>query len=329
MKENKNYTILEILQSFDRKYDGPIFDSHTHIRQKEDVTEMVKYAEKYNVRKMVGIMWEDKIKEIKGAFPDTFVFARFINLQQIFEKGNTKTILKEVEEDYEKGFAIAKVWFAPRWKDYVKNKWDFQFDVQNFSLNEPILEPVFSLLEDLGSILLLHVSDPDILYKTNYQPESYYGSKSEHLLILEKLLENYPKLRIIGAHMGGQPEHLDNLGKWLDKYPNLYVDTASAKWMIRSFSPEIEKARKFFIKYSERILFGTDIIAGRKDREPIPEYYIDRYLSYQALFETSIRGQPLPIPDPDNDNNTKIDGLSLPKEVLEKIYWKNPIELFQ
>ena len=103
------------------------------------------------------------------------------------------SILKEVEEDYEKGFAIAKVWFAPRWKDYVKNKWDFQFDVQNFSLNEPILEPVFSLLEDLGSILLLHVSDPDILYKTNYQPESYYGSKSEHLLILEKLLENYPK----------------------------------------------------------------------------------------------------------------------------------------
>lgn len=37
----------------------------------------------------------------------------------------------------------------------------------------------------------------------------------------------------------------------------------------------------------------------------------------------------MPIPDPDNDNNTKIDGLSLPKEVLEKIYWKNPIKLFK
>ncbi|MBD3190477.1 MAG: amidohydrolase family protein, partial [Candidatus Heimdallarchaeota archaeon] len=130
-------------------------------------------------------------------------------------------------------------------------------------------------------------------------------------------------------HMAGQPEHLDNLGRWLDKYPNLYVDTASAKWMARAFSQQKEKAKKFFIKYSNRVLFGTDMVSGRTDREPLPNYYYNRYLTFQALWETAVEGLKMPIPDPENNNETKINGLDLPLNVLKKLYWENGKQLFK
>ena len=128
--------------------------------------------------------------------------------------------------------------------------------------------------------------------------------------------------------MAGQPEDLQQLDTWLDNYPNLYVDTGSAKWMVREFAYKKEEVLKFFTKHSDRILFGTDFVAGRKDREPIPGYYINRFLSFQALWETNAKEIPFPIPDPENDNKTVINGLDLPIKILKKIYWENSSKLF-
>jgi hypothetical protein len=53
--------------------------------------------------------------------------------------------------------------------------------------------------------------------------------------------------------------------------------------MVREFAYKKEEVFKFFTKHSDRILFGTDFVAGRKDREPIPGYYINRFLSFQTI----------------------------------------------
>ena len=313
----------EFFSTMKPKYLGPKFDFHCHIRLVEDIHGMIKYADQFNIKKILGIMWEDKKEEIAAEFPDLFVFAKFIDWRNVLEKNDIASALEYIEEDYSKGYSIAKIWFAPRWKDYVKENWNLQKSVSNFELDDPVLEPLFSKLEDLNMPLLLHVSDPDIIYPTKYQPESFYGIKSRHIKILENLLIRHPRLTIIGAHMGGQPEHLDHLGSLLDKFSNFYVDTGSAKWMVREFASQLEDAQSFFKKYSSRILFGTDISAGRQDREPLPGYYIHRYLSFQALWETDVKNLPLPIPDPDNDNKTHIFGLNLSDEILRDIYWNN------
>ncbi|MHA1356247.1 MAG: amidohydrolase family protein [Candidatus Heimdallarchaeota archaeon] len=141
-------------------------------------------------------------------------------------------------------------------------------------------------------------------------------------------MKRHPNLQIQVAHLAGQPEDLVNLGRWLDTYPNLIVDFSSAKWMAREFSYKVEETQEFFKTYQDKLLFGTDIVTGRSDREPIPGYYYLRYLSMQALLETDVQNLSLPLADPDNNNETVINGLNLPMNILRKIYWDNAAKFF-
>ncbi|MFW9851559.1 MAG: amidohydrolase family protein [Candidatus Thorarchaeota archaeon] len=312
-----------------KKYSGPVFDAHTHLGSVKDVRTMVKYEKEFNVKKIFGIVRDyESRKKLEKAFPDLFVYAIFLSIRPALQ-GDIKNAVDFLENAYNQGFNIGKLWFSPRWVNFFESdNLNIKFRSQDVHLNDPHLEPLFSKLEDLDFTLLLHVADPDLLYEKNYQPSSKYGLKKNHIDALRKLLEMYPKLKIVGAHMASQPENLKQLDHWLDKYPNLYVDTASAKWMVREFASKKDEVVNFFKKHKNRILFGTDFVAGRKDREPIPGYYINRLLSFQALFETDVEALPLPIPDPENDNNTKINGLDLPLNVLSKIYWENSEKLF-
>ena len=307
------------------KYDGPKWDSHVHLYKMEDVREFVKYSQDYNVEKMTAIVRDDW-KTYDKEFPGNFVFARFIQSQDLFT-GDIQSVVKDVQEMHDSGYPIAKFWYAPRWRKYVEEQ--YKVDIEGFRIDNPELDPIFSKIEDLGLTLLFHISDPDIFYKTKYQPASYYGTKKQHLKEFENIVSRHPNMKVIGAHMCGQPEHLDDLGKWFEKYPNFYVDTSSAKWMTREFSYDPEGTAEFFVTYQDRIMFGTDIVTGRTDREPIPGYYYMRYLSLLALLETDVRDLPLPVEDSENDNKTVINGLDLPMKVLRKIYWENAKKLFE
>ena len=307
------------------KYAGPKWDAHTHLYGLDVTAEFLQYAQEYNVEKITAIVREDW-KQFEEKFPEKFVFARFIISQNFFQ-GEIQSVLDDLQSMHDSGFTIAKFWYAPRWRKYIEDQ--YKIDVKGFRLDDPKLKPVFSKIEDLGLKLLIHISDPDILYKTNYQPASYYGTKKQHMEEFENILKRHSNLQIQGAHLCGQPEHLDQLSKWFDNYPNLVADISSAKWMAREFSGKVEETREFFEQYQNRILFGTDIVTGRSDREPIPGYYYLRYLSMQALLETDVRNLPLPVADPDNNNETVINGLDLPNKILRKIYWNNSEKFFK
>jgi len=306
------------------KYGEQKWDAHVHLYKLEDTKDFVKYAREYNVQKFTAIIREDW-QVYEKEFPDTFVFARFIMSQNMFS-GDIKSVLDDIQKIYDDGYPIAKFWYAPRWRKYIEDQYKVQ--VEGFRIDNPELKPLFSKIEDLGLKMIFHISDPDILYKTNYQPESYYGSKKQHLEELENILKRHPNLQIQVAHLAGQPEDLVNLGRWLDTYPNLIVDISSAKWMAREFSYKVEETQEFFETYQDKLLFGTDIVTGRSDREPIPGYYYLRYLSMQALLETDVQDLPLPLADPDNNNETVINGLNLPMKILRKIYWDNSAKFF-
>lgn len=315
--------------AIERKYTGPVFDAHTHLGKVEDVAIMAKYEKEFNVKKIFGIVRDKKSRDaIEEAFPDLFVYSIFLSIREALQD-DIKGSMDFLEKAYADGFKIGKLWFSPRWVNYFnRDDMKVEFRSQDVHLNDPKLEPIFQRLDELKFTLLLHVSDPDLLYSKNYQPSSKYGVKENHINALKNILEWYPNITIIGAHMASQPENLKQLDSWLDKYPNLYVDTGSAKWMVREFGSKIDETLEFFKKHQDRIMFGTDFVAGRGDREPIPGYYINRFLSFQALFETNVRDLPFPIPDPENDNKTKINGLDLPQNILKKLYWENANKIY-
>ena len=98
------------------------------------------------------------------------------------------------------------------------------------------------------------------------------------------------------------------MGEWLDKYPNMYVDIDAR---ISELGRQPYTARRFFLKYQDRILFGTDTTPRR---EAFRIYY--RFLETDDEYFDCAASHHL-------QGFWKIYGVFLPPEVLEKVYRKN------
>ena len=305
------------------KYTGPIFDAHTHIGSIENTSKMIAIEDEYGISKQIGIVHDEEgFQQAKEQYPDRFFYAKYLSLSDIAHY-NVQPVLDEISKLLDQGYSLAKTWFGPRWRDFIENV------PKNFQINHPKLDPLFQALEDNDIPLIIHISDPDTYYASQYRDSEKYGFKDEHLQDLEDILSRHLKLRVQVTHLGAQPEihRLPDLSRWLDNYPNVVVDTASSRWMARELSKDTKKAREFMLKYSDRVLFGTDISAGRGDRS----YYSGRYLAQRILWETGERSTLLPIPDADTveTGGTFINGLDLPLDVISKLYWENANRIYQ
>jgi len=172
---------------------------------------------------------------------------------------------------------------------------------------------------------MVHVGDPDAWFRTVYADAAKFGTKREQYTGLRRLLEMFPDLIFIGAHMGGDSEHPDHLEELLERYPHLHFDTSATKWQIREVSPRREAVRSLICRHPRRFLFGTDLVT----RHHLPrEHYVSRYWCQRTLWESAWQG-PSPIADPDHvpaeggPPTPLLHGLELPAEVLKQVYWEN------
>ncbi len=305
----------------DWKYNGPIFDAHTHIGHTEDLYKMVQIEEEFRVASQVAIVHgEGNLTPIRKQFPKRFVFAKYLSLSDVahFEVDKVIAVIERIKSE---GYGLAKMWFGPRWRDYYQEVPD------NFRIDDLRLDPIFQALEDHNVPLLLHVADPDTYYDLHYQDKKKYGTKTESLAQLENVIERHPHLVFQLPHFGSQPEihRLSNLAKWLDRFSNVILDTASSRWMARELSKDVKKARGFLTKYSDRVMFGTDLSTNRGSQD----YFAGRYLAQRLLWETNVREKPLPFDDADTKDSggTFINGLDLPVSVLSKLYWENAVRI--
>ena len=128
-----------------------------------------------------------------------------------------------------------------------------------------------------------------------------------------RVIKRHPKTTFICAHMGDIPEDLKTLGQQLDESPNMYVEIAAR---VAELGRQPYTARKFFIEHQDRILFGTD--------GPWPE---QRLKYYWRFFETFDENFPYSEKDPPPQGLWRINGIGLPDEVLEKLYYKNALRI--
>jgi len=163
---------------------------------------------------------------------------------------------------------------------------------------------------------------------------SFYGgdypSYEELMKERDEVVARHPKTIFLGIHLASYPESLESAAKLLDRCPNMYVDVAAR-------IPEIgrhpvEKARAFFIKYQDRILFGTDIIVTPQglqlgsvsEKPPGLQDALRFFAIHRRYFETADRDFDHPTPI---QGRWKINGINLPKPVLKKIYFDNADKL--
>jgi predicted TIM-barrel fold metal-dependent hydrolase len=124
-----------------------------------------------------------------------------------------------------------------------------------------------------------------------------------------RVIAKHPKTRFIAAHFGNDAEDLVALSGWLDAYPNLYVEFSSR---INELGRQPYSARRFFERFQDRILLGTD--------GPFPE---QRLRIYWRFLETQDEYFHYSEKSPPPQGDWRIYGIGLPLEVLEKVYHRN------
>jgi predicted TIM-barrel fold metal-dependent hydrolase len=213
------------------------------------------------------------------------------------------------------------------WKDLgltLKDK-----DGKLISPDDSRFDPVWERAAELGIPVLWHCADPMAFFKPISEhnerweelyrhPEwSFSGDQfPSHQQLIEarnRVIERHPKTTFICAHMGEVSEDLARLGTYLDRYPNMNVEIAAR---ISELGRQPYTSRKFFLKYADRILFGTDAVPPMS--ELIPHFRFletwDEYFPYED--------NPFP---PQGFWN--IYGIGLPDDVLKKVYNENAARL--
>ncbi len=125
----------------------------------------------------------------------------------------------------------------------------------------------------------------------------------------------HPQTTFIFAHglfMMENDEGLDKLAGILDKYPNIFVDLAYVHNMRQVARYTVNKARDFYIKYRDRLLFGTDVFASDAGAAG--------FLNERKLLETNQVTSGL-------HKGPLLEGFNLPDSVLNHIYYWNSARL--
>jgi hypothetical protein len=128
-------------------------------------------------------------------------------------------------------------------------------------------DPLWDEAAALGVPVLVHIAEPAPFYEPADERNdlrrsanwSLYGKGTpgyaEMVAKFERVLDRHPRTRFVSVHAFNLANDLGALGRLLDRHPNVYVDFAARMWELarQPFS-----ARRFFSKYADRILFGTD-----------------------------------------------------------------------
>ncbi|MBT3383384.1 MAG: amidohydrolase family protein [Prolixibacteraceae bacterium] len=216
----------------------------------------------------------------------------------------------------DQGFIGYKIWYGPYYRKLKEGEKGFRY------VDDPIHEPMFSKMEELGILATsIHIADPNGLFgkRTKWcaDPVEYW----REINAFHNILKKYPDLKVVAAHASWlicQDAQIDYLRFLLSTYPNFNIDLAATFQYFDRVSTD--NLRDFMIEYSDRILFGTDASTWNSEeetkRKAVAYNRCFRILETDEIVEGGFFG-----------NNT-IQGLNLPREVLEKIYYKNAVRIY-
>jgi len=202
-------------------------------------------------------------------------------------------------------------------------------------------DPMWEACGALGLPVAIHISDPAAFFLpidrfnerfeelNNHPSWSFHGedypSNAELLEARNRVFARHPKTQFITLHVGNFAENLGHVSASLDKYPNMHVEIGAR---IGELGRQPRAARKFFDKYQDRILFGTDAVP-HGDETPQQIFGDLLYEIYYRFLETEdeyFDYAPAPVPP---QGRWRIYGLGLPEAILRKVYYENASRLLK
>jgi uncharacterized protein len=328
LRDFRPVSIYEIPVSDIRKARYPIIDVHSHpyASSSADVDQWVRNMDSVNVDRTVILTYSvgerlDSLMAVYNRYPDRYDVWCGLDLANHTEAGFTARAVAELERCREIGGKGIGELSDKGWGVRSGN-----VTGHGLHLDNPLLQPVLKRAGELGLPVNIHVADPIWMYmpmdstndgmmnafKWRLDDRSDIVGHSGMIDILERAVSMNPETIFIAVHFANLSYDLNRLADMLDKYPNLYADI-SARYAETATIPRF--MRDFYIKYQDRLLYGTDMGYARdmyrttfRILESADEHFYDHNLfSYHWA----------------------LNGFELPDEVLRKIYRDNALKLFE
>lgn len=303
----------------------PVIDYHNHL-DAQTPGDVLRIMDECDIERIVNITMRtgepglQMIQKFHEAAPGRFATYGWMDWSDLHSPHFFNRCVNRLEELVEHDACGLKIW-----KDLGTAVREANGTL--LRIDDERLVPLFEKAAELSVPIMFHIADPDAFFlpidKSNERYEelaahpewSYYGShfsKPELLAQRDKVISRHPKTTFVGAHVAEHPEDLAYVGRLLDKNPNLHVDIGAR---CAELGRQPYTARDFFIKYADRILFGTDLI---------PE--VKMYRLHFRFLET--RDEYFEYPShASRQGRWNIYGLFLPEDVLHKIYRENACRL--
>ena len=195
-------------------------------------------------------------------------------------------------------------------------------------VDDPRLDPIWAECGRLRIPVAIHTSDPDAFFLpldganerydelVDHPDWSFYGDrfpgKEALLAARNRVFARHPGTTFIALHVANHPEDLGDVSQVLDRYPNVVVETGARH---AELGRQPRRTREFFVKYQDRILFGTDYR---------PEEAM--YRNWFRFLETA--DESFDYWHAPGQGRWTISGLDLPPKVLEKVYKRNAERVF-
>ena len=190
-------------------------------------------------------------------------------------------------------------------------------------LDSDVFEKAFSFAEENQVRVTWHAGDPATFWSEDTAPE--FAVRNHWLCVgegmptlrqiytqVENVLDRHPKLIASLAHLFFTSDDRAHAVSMLEKYPSLNLDLTPGNEMYDNFMKDRAGWYDFFCKYSERLIFGTDMVDNIYDQvfgsqKAIVDLVMKTLCEDKEFTVWQITGK----------------GLGLPEDVLENLFHKN------
>jgi predicted TIM-barrel fold metal-dependent hydrolase len=336
----------------------PVIDMHTHLSIRAESVNGVGTGEKMeflakpesllpvmdrkNIRIMVNLTGgsgkglDEAVKSFQRSYPDRFLTFTEPTWEYANRPGYGKFQADEIVRAHSAGARGVKVLktLGLYLRENISEGALLRIDDARF-------DPMWETCGTLGIPVAIHVSDPEAFFlptdrtnerfeELNNHPDwSFHGpefpSNAELLEARNRVFTRHPKTQFLVLHVGNNAENLPYVSECMDRFPNMTVELGAR---VGELGRQPRMSRRFFEKYQDRILFGTDAVPNGMDT-PQQIFGDALYEIYYRFLETEdeyFDYAPAAIPP---QGRWRIYGIGLPDGILKKVYYENAARLLK
>ena len=325
----------------------PVIDFHTHITGSGRDPARIQFSmqpadclavmDRKNIRAMVSVTGgygeglREALAKLSEAHPGRFVVFTEPAWTKASDPGYARFQADQIEAAHKAGAKGLKV--LKTLGLYLRE----QGTNQLVRIDDPRFDPMWEAAGALKMPVAIHISDPEAFFlpidrfnerweELHAHPSwSFHGKDFPGNRELQEARRNvmrrHPRTQFVCLHCADS-EDLRYVAECMDSHPNMHVDIAAR---IGELGRQPRQSRKFFDKYQDRILFGTD--ASSSPSTPQQLFGDALYEIYYRFLETEdeyFDYAPAPVPP---QGRWRIYGIGLPEPALRKVYLENATRL--